>query len=432
MMRFLIVTLFLVSLFNTYSFAGFTANGGLSGKPYTLQPPVSSGLDKVFVFNGKQNASVTFETASPEKWVWHKYITDPAVSTVVNPADISLNSNSATLTNIDLDCGYYLENEGGLRQYIYVTRYTLMTLKDIQFLDEGDKCSLVTLKVSVDEPDLFYYNTSGIKKNIQRVYSVSWNTSEWNQTNEIFESKIVNDKIEDISFNWSAPAPLSDTYFTVSGDQFAEFFGIDKSVKSQLYKAVAVKAYPSATLKERTAQNEIDKSTGELTGSAPLDISFKSNPSEAVRLVEWLIYKPNDTSGDYIRFTDTDLDYSFKEFGKYTVKLMVSSSASCVDSALFYPQVNEFFLDCPNFFTPRSTPGENDEFRVAYRSVVSFKGVIVNRWGNVLFEWNDPALGWDGKYKGKHVSPGVYFYVIEATGSDGKKHMFRGDINLLE
>ena len=111
---------------------------------------------------------------------------------------------------------------------------------------------------------------------------------------------------------------------------------------------------------------------------------------------------------------------------------MVSSSASCVDSALFYPQVNEFFLDCPNFFTPRSTPGENDEFRVAYRSVVSFKGVIVNRWGNVLFEWNDPALGWDGKYKGKHVSPGVYFYVIEATGSDGKKHMFRGDINLLE
>jgi gliding motility-associated-like protein len=432
MTRFLIVTLLLVSLFNINSFAaGFTANGGSTGKPYAIQPPASSGLDKVFIFNGKHDASVSFETVSPGNWIWHKFVSDPSVSTVVDPADVSVNATATTIVNVDLNCGYFLQNNDGLRHYVYLTGYTPIALRDIQFLDEGDKCSQVTIKVNADEPELCYYNASGIKRNIQRTFSVSWNTSVWNQDNEIYESKEVSDKIEDISINWSTQAPLSDTYFTVSGDQFAEFFGIEKSVKSQLYKAVAVKAYPKAVMKERTAQNEIDKSTGELTGSAPLDISFKSNPSDAVKLVEWLIYKPNDTAGNYLRFTDVDLDYSFKEFGKYTVKLIVSN-ASCTDSALFYPQVSEFFLDCPNFFTPRSTPGENDEFRVAYRSVVTFKGVIVNRWGNVMFEWNDPAIGWDGKYKGKHVSPGVYFYVIEATGSDGKKHTFRGDINLLE
>ena len=32
---------------------------------------------------------------------------------------------------------------------------------------------------------------------------------------------------------------------------------------------------------------------------------------------------------------------------------------------------------------------------------------------------------------GKLVSAGVYFYVIRATGSDGKKYKLSGDINIL-
>ena len=32
---------------------------------------------------------------------------------------------------------------------------------------------------------------------------------------------------------------------------------------------------------------------------------------------------------------------------------------------------------------------------------------------------------------GKYVQPGVYFYVIEAEGSDGIKYKEKGDINIL-
>ena len=39
--------------------------------------------------------------------------------------------------------------------------------------------------------------------------------------------------------------------------------------------------------------------------------------------------------------------------------------------------------------------------------------------------------GWDGKYKGKYVKPGVYYYVIEAKGADGKEYKKKGDINIL-
>ena len=55
-----------------------------------------------------------------------------------------------------------------------------------------------------------------------------------------------------------------------------------------------------------------------------------------------------------------------------------------------------------------------------------------DRYGNEITHFEDPAIGWDGKYKGKFVNPGVYFYVIEALGADGKEYKMKGDINILK
>jgi hypothetical protein len=48
-----------------------------------------------------------------------------------------------------------------------------------------------------------------------------------------------------------------------------------------------------------------------------------------------------------------------------------------------------------------------------------------------MFHWTNPAEGWDGKKGGKYVSPGVYFYIIEAEGADGEKYNRKGNINIL-
>ena len=48
-----------------------------------------------------------------------------------------------------------------------------------------------------------------------------------------------------------------------------------------------------------------------------------------------------------------------------------------------------------------------------------------------MFSFDDPSAGWDGNYKGKLVPPGVYFYVIQAKGSDGQEYELKGHINIL-
>jgi gliding motility-associated-like protein len=78
------------------------------------------------------------------------------------------------------------------------------------------------------------------------------------------------------------------------------------------------------------------------------------------------------------------------------------SSVICVDSCDFY--------EIPNVFTPNND-NINDKLVAKTSGLVTridFK--LFNRVGLLLFKTEDPRINWDGTYKGKIVSPGVYFY----------------------
>lgn len=49
-----------------------------------------------------------------------------------------------------------------------------------------------------------------------------------------------------------------------------------------------------------------------------------------------------------------------------------------------------------------------------------------------MASFSDPSGGWDGKYKGKFVPAGVYYYVIKAKGADGRSYDLSGDINIVD
>lgn len=70
-------------------------------------------------------------------------------------------------------------------------------------------------------------------------------------------------------------------------------------------------------------------------------------------------------------------------------------------------------LSIPNVFTPNQD-GTNDLYMVNGKGITEYNIVIVNRWGNVVFESNDITDSWDGTSNGKPCVEGVYFYSIKA------------------
>jgi hypothetical protein len=72
---------------------------------------------------------------------------------------------------------------------------------------------------------------------------------------------------------------------------------------------------------------------------------------------------------------------------------------------------------------------------VAYLSIdpSSFKAAVYDRNGRLMYKWEDPTGGWDGRspVTGAYVSPGAYYYSIQARGTDGIKYELMGDVNVI-
>jgi gliding motility-associated-like protein len=56
---------------------------------------------------------------------------------------------------------------------------------------------------------------------------------------------------------------------------------------------------------------------------------------------------------------------------------------------------------------------------------------IYNRWGKLVFQSDNPDVGWDGYYQGVVQPMDVYAYTLEADFSNGKHVSKKGDITLV-
>lgn len=289
-------------------------------------------------------------------------------------------------------------------------------------------CDQLTLTLDGQIPEMFYRTPSDSKFTINRVYQLSYESLEWNDGwKPILKNEQANINGNVITVT---DPPYKDTYFTLTGDQFAIDLGVEAdSIQSTYYSAIRVicKIKTEATI--RTEKNEGDRpeDVTTLSGSAPLEINFSANANVPVAsYYYWEILSGNNP---FITRTDESHRYTFTQAGTYLVKLRVENAyCNFTDSVTI--KVSESAIYTPNVFTPNGD-GINDEFRVAYKSIIEFDCWIFNRWGSKLYHWTDPQKGWDGTINGKPAHEGAYFYVIKALGSDGLKYTLKGDINLL-
>lgn len=408
--------------------------GDESHKVFEEVPAKNTGLDMVYVLYDSQQNRMQYTAGSSNAIVkWYKFgATGGAYAEEIT--SIERNGNVSVLKSVIPNSGYIIE-ENTNRKYVWVVNYADYRLRvnSIEAVNDGD-CSSATLNVQGEGDAIVYYSINGARKVLDRKLKLIYNNLVWNEIDLMWNSETQEEELQELKSTISLPAPYCNTTFTLTGDRFLEYWGEGISVTSDEYQTQAVTVTTRAEQEQKEADNQVgggDETT--LGGSAPAVITFSAYYTDAVATKEWQMSHDAEFEEIADRRNEDEITVTFEEAGT-TFWRFVCSNATGECSAysdVYQVNIGESMLKCPNAFSPGVTEGVNDEWKVSYKSIVKFKCWIFNTWGVQLCELNDPSQGWDGKYKGKIVKPGVYYYVIDAEGSEGKKYKLKGDINVV-
>jgi len=155
-------------------------------------------------------------------------------------------------------------------------------------------------------------------------------------------------------------------------------------------------------------------------------VEFKD---ESVGAAHW-----NWLLGDYTTVQQNPV-YSFPDTGKVKVRLIVTHPQGCKDSLSTILDIRpEIHWYMPNAFTPNSDSKNEGFMGKGYlEGATKFNMTIWNRWGELVFETEDPNEPWNGRQKNNGgMSPaGVYVYLVSFTGPRGEAHQFKGYATLV-
>jgi len=167
-----------------------------------------------------------------------------------------------------------------------------------------------------------------------------------------------------------------------------------------------------------------------------------SIPECSIDIIQYLIfYQPPQAENLVLLDSTQELTYTHSNLstlaGCYSVLAVdsvgnqsIMSDTVCIDSDV----CGTYSL--PNVFTPNQDEMNDFFIPFPYSGVEKIDLQIVNRWGNLIFSTQDPAIKWDGKIQGTNqdVSDGVYYYVCEVyelTLNGTVKRTLKGSINVI-
>ena len=125
----------------------------------------------------------------------------------------------------------------------------------------------------------------------------------------------------------------------------------------------------------------------------------------------------------------TTSSISVTESGNYIVTASNSCGVSIDTATVVFSSCD---LELPNVLTPNND-GENDYFQlIFFGELKTFQCTILNRWGQVIREYDNPAFMWDGKDEAQNdLLEGVYFYIVNAETTGGNEIIKHGHVTLL-
>ena len=316
----------------------------------------------------------------------------------------------------------YMVKVGAERDVFWVFDYEQLR-PTISLIEAELDCERTMLHLEGELPKISYTRLSGKQMTYPRNCHVEYMSAAWSEDTEMWVDSVA---IEELTLEQEMTVTASPvaTDYAIS-DMLAEQLGVAAdTLRSPVYQPVALKAHPVTITTTRGKQGEMSNEVNRpyspddvLNMSAPLEVLFKANGLNA-EYYQWKLYK-----GSSLMLTRSDAEhrYTFTDKGNYRAVVAISNSHCQLDSVEFTISVSESMVVVPNVFTPNGD-GTNDEFRVVYRSLKEFHCWVYNRWGHLVYEWSDPAKGWDGTIGGRPAAEGAYFYVIRALGTDADEN----------
>ena len=238
-----------------------------------------------------------------------------------------------------------------------------------------------------------------------------------------------------------APAVIEFGNTTLGGESFSWDFGDG---------ATSTEAYPTHTYPNpgdyQVTLHAVDNNTCNKTDDTTVTIHVFGAPSAEFSFTPT---KPEDNTpvtfvnqsigavsylwefGDGEVSTQTNPVHQYNKTGTYEVCMTATNQAGCTDTAC--QQVSAIIIplfDVPNAFSPNGD-GMNDVLLVRGFGISKFSFKIFNRWGQLVFESNDPSIGWDGRFKGALQPMDAYAFTVYLEFSDGSKANKQGSVTLL-
>ena len=192
-----------------------------------------------------------------------------------------------------------------------------------------------------------------------------------------------------------------------------------------------------------------------LSGCSPLEVTITNSSQNGTAYLWNLGDGTTNTTTDLTGFTHTFTDSLMNQ--AYIIQLIVQQGQFCSDTAVvgvvtsvcgctnleadnYNPNATvddgscifpDPIINAPNVLTPDGD-GINDVFDLDWLNLSTLRLVILNRWGNVIYdETSDNLLlsvpSWDGGTS----EDGVYFYRYEGTGIAGQELEGHGFLHLI-
>lgn len=162
------------------------------------------------------------------------------------------------------------------------------------------------------------------------------------------------------------------------------------------------------------------------------------NGCDSTQVFQLSMYQANDVS-ENIQLCEFDSVLVFSQwvYGSQTLTQVEQTTDGCSYLHTVNVVMENCFVEPDVIFIPNvitaNNDNVNDTFAIVVQGGIVEEGFIVNRWGNIIAEFSENQLTWDGTdmKSGLPVQDGVYTYIIYFKPANDVREMYQGFVTVV-